>query len=130
MIGPHEGRELELMLSGRKKMAAFSDIAVPGKEIPEEIIPEKAFAHYVQAGTILRYAADIVNVRNGDIIRHVLFTLPGEEWRAQTMLWIKRDIFENRRPFDEAYDIIIGRLLDYTEKEINDFLAHQRRKKK
>lgn len=38
-IGPHEGRELELMLTGK---------------IPEEIIPESAFAPYVNSKKLNR----------------------------------------------------------------------------
>jgi hypothetical protein len=39
MIGPHEGKELELMLAGKKHLAAFGDI-----------IPEKKFPPYVENG--------------------------------------------------------------------------------
>jgi hypothetical protein len=129
MIGPHEGRELELMLSGQKKLAVFHDIIIPGQNIPEGIIPEQAFFPYVQAGTIIRTEEKITNKKTGDIIQNVLFTLPGEEWRASTILWIKRDVFQNQKRFDEAYDIIIGRLLGYTEDEISAFLFHQKRLK-
>lgn len=41
MIGPHEGRELELMLVGQKCLAAFGDIVPENGIIAEHIIPEK-----------------------------------------------------------------------------------------
>lgn len=32
MIGPHQGKELELMLSGKKHLALFYDVFTDGKE--------------------------------------------------------------------------------------------------
>jgi hypothetical protein len=43
MIGPHEGQELELMLAGKKRLAAFGDIIPENGIINEQIIPEKNY---------------------------------------------------------------------------------------
>ncbi len=122
MIGPHEGRELELLLSGEKKLSMFHDILVSGRDIPEEIIPEKAFAPYVQNRKIIRTYANIKNPKNDDVFHFVFFCLPGEEWRAQTIIWLKKQTFEEQKPFNEHDDVIIGRLLGYEESDILSFL--------
>jgi|GEM_PF-4142683 len=41
-VGPHEGRELELMLTRDKKLALFGDIVWKDGTIAETIIPERA----------------------------------------------------------------------------------------
>jgi hypothetical protein len=56
---PHEGRELALMLEGRKYLAAFCDILPLSGKIPEEIIPDQAFAPFVASGRIKRFARTI-----------------------------------------------------------------------
>ena len=123
MIGPHEGKELELMLMGDKKLAIFHD-AVPSEgQISEEIIPENAFAAHVQAGTIKRFSKDIYNTKSGNLIRYVCFTLPNEEWRASFILWLKEERLVGRVLHDPAHDAIIGRLLGYDEQDIEEFLA-------
>lgn len=59
MIGPHEGKELELMLQGIKRLAMFHDIVPAKGGISEEIIPERAFARYIEQGEIIRFSRDI-----------------------------------------------------------------------
>ena len=86
MIGPHEGKELELMLSGEKHLALFSDI-LTANGISEEIIPENAFAPYVASGKITRSQNDLVIQSSNDIIRIVCFTTPGNLWRANFVFW-------------------------------------------
>lgn len=55
MIGPHQGKGLELMISGKKHLALFSDELLPRQPISEEIIPDKAFAPHVQSDKIVRF---------------------------------------------------------------------------
>ncbi len=121
MIGPHEGKELELMLAGEKSLAVFHDIVPADGLIPEEIIPEQAFAPYVAAGRVVRIVRDIRNVTSDDINRYVCFVLPGEEWRAEMFLWVREGIRADKFPYDDACDTIIGRLLGYTEDDIQKF---------
>ncbi len=122
MIGPHEGKELELMLSGKKPMAAFGDVIPENGVIPEEIIPEKAFAPYVQNGDFYYLKSEVTDTDN-DIIRYVCFTLPGEEWRAKAYIWLRTSIHHRVIPCDRACDIMIGRLLGYNEKDIAEFIS-------
>ncbi len=124
MIGPHEGRELALMLAGEKKLAVFHELASRAGNIPEEIIPEQSFAPYVASGRIIRRSEDIAYERG--TIRYVCFCLPGEEWRIEAFLFLKRDAAAHRRLYGDADDILMGRLLGYSETDIADFLAHRK----
>ncbi len=123
MIGPHERKELELMLAGNKSLAMFHDVLPTHGEISEEIIPEQAFAPHVTAGTFKRFARDISNVDNNDVIRFVCFTLPGEEWRAEFLLWFKHELFSNHISHNSAHDEIIGKLLGYCGADIAEFIS-------
>lgn len=122
MIGPHEGKELELMLAGEKSLAMFHDLVPAGGEIAEGVIPERAFAPHVAAGAIKRFAVDITNAKNGDVIRYVCFTLPGQEWRAEFLLWMNQEFYAGRLNHSPAHDELIGKLLGYGAADIQDFL--------
>lgn len=126
MIGPHQGKELELMLAGKKHLTLFYDVFTDGHENNEIIIPEKAFKPYVDSGEILRHSRDITAIKDGTIITYVCFTLPGHAWRAEAFFWIKEECLSGRRPFDEAYEFFVGRLLDYKEEDIQDFINNMR----
>ena len=125
MIGPHQGKELELMLKRQKYLAIFCD-ALTDDGISETIIPEQAFLPYIKQGAIIRFSRDYKS--NEHVVRYVCFTLPGHEWRADAFFWIHEECVAKRRPFDEAYEFFIGRLLDYEESDIQHFI--QRRKEK
>ena len=122
MIGPHEGKELELMLSGQKKFAVFYDLVKANYQTPEEIIPESLFSQHVANGTIVRLEQSFVSRKSGDKTRYVCFALPGQEWRALTYLWIKEETLSGVRSLDRADEAIMGRLLGYSEKDISSFL--------
>lgn len=126
MIGPHQGKELELMLSGKKHLALFYDVFTDGKENNEDIIPEEAFKPYVDSGTIIRQSHDLRAAKDGTIITYVCFTLPGHEWRADALFWITQETIGNGRPYDDAYETMTGRLLDYDEEDIRDFIENMR----
>ncbi|MAE51451.1 MAG: hypothetical protein CMH27_06550 [Micavibrio sp.] len=128
MIGPHEGRELDLMLAGEKSLAVFHDLYVDGDDIPEDIIPERAFAPYVAQGKIMRLETIVTNARNGDRVKFVCFTLPGQEWRAQFYLWIEESVFSKELKYNPAHDEIVGKLLGYSNEDIRDFLKKKRGK--
>lgn len=124
MIGPHEGKELELMLAGKKHLAAFGDVLPDdGSKIHEQIIPEEKFAPYVKSGAIKRFEQRIFVQKRDYELMHVCFTTPGNEWRAQTFLWLREMVHTDRIPYDDAIDVIIGRLLGYCEPDIQEFLS-------
>lgn len=121
MIAPHQGKELSLMLAGEKHLAVFYDVLTPGQNISEDIIPESAFSPHVATGKMHRYSRDMTD-KNGHIIRYVCFTSPGQAWRAEAFFWAKEEGLSGRRPFDQAYEYFIGRLLGYNEADIDGFI--------
>ena len=112
-IGPHEDRELELMLAGTKPLAMFTEVVPPSFEFPEA-----EFAPYVATGEIIRYEEIYRNPRSEFATRIVYFALAGEEWRIDALHAINDAIFSGRRATTEQDDIETGRLLGYSDEEI------------
>lgn len=123
MIGPHQGKELELMLSGTKHLALFSDEVIAGNTISEEIIPDQAFMPYLNR-LFVRMEKDIYFLKTKTMIRYVCFTTQGEEWRAKTIFWIKEEMAKTEKKFDPVFETMIGRLLGYTEEDIKDYIEN------
>jgi len=121
MIGPHEGKELELMLSGEKHLAAFGDIIPVDGEIHELIIPEKKFKPYVDSGEIIRYTEDH-QTQNNQTMRYVCFTTPPEIWRAHAYIFIRKRLYSKEVDYTDSIDRLIGYLLGYHADDIEDFL--------
>jgi hypothetical protein len=118
-IGPHEGRELQLLLSGTKKAALFADFIPDNGLMPEEIIPELAFAPYVENKTLVRFCFEKTHPELNKTFRTVIFTRPDEEWRANALMWLRN--FK-----DNTSHITIGRLLGYSEDDIQSFVRHKK----
>ncbi len=110
------------MLAGKKHLALFHDALPEQGNIPEEIIPDQAFSSYVAKGTIKRFSRDYAH--GGMIVRYICFTSQANEWRAHAFFHFHEEALAGRRPFDEAYEYFIGRLLDYSEADIKHYLAH------
>jgi len=116
-VGPHELRELDLMLAGEKPLAMFVD-EDPGNFI----IPEADFDPHVQAGTFIKGEAVY---RKPDISyapRHVYFALPSEGWRIDAMHAINEAICTGRRKATDEDEREIGRLLGYSRAQVQAFL--------
>ena len=113
----HTGRELELMLSGQKSLAMFYAMA---HELPwEALIPEEAFAPHVNAGRTLRQDIEFASTSlagEAMAIKYVFYALPGEEWRTQLMIVLKR-AFHSGRGWNETCERMEGTLLGYTNEE-------------
>lgn len=124
MIGPHEGQELELMLAGKKHLAAFSDVVPPNGIIDEQIIPEKKFKPYVDSGKIIRQSTEFKKP-DGHLLRIVCFTTPHEQWRANTYIYIRKKLHFKEVEYTNSMDQLIGKLLGYSQDDIDDFLNHQ-----
>ena len=119
MIGPHEGKELELMLAGKKHLAYFGDaIPADGSPISEDIIPEQRFAPYVQNGTLKRFEQQFPWPEQKRTLQHVCFTTPGHEWRAELCFCLHKALFAHNMPVDAAFEFIVGRLLGYSDDDI------------
>jgi hypothetical protein len=122
MGDPHEGKELDLMLAGKKPLATF--IAEVDAEIPEKYIPEKAFYPYVQSGKIKRFSEDYYPLKIERHVRYVCFTLLGEEWRAEFFLWFARQRYGVGISYDPSHEYIIGRLLGYSNDEMGKYIEY------
>ncbi len=117
-IGPHEFRELELMLSGAKPMAMFCDTVPASYETPEA-----EFAPHLESGALVMREDVYENPVAEFPTRFVYYALPGEEWRIDAVCRINEAIFTGRRNATEQDDRETGRLLGYDEEDIRRYLA-------
>jgi hypothetical protein len=116
LIGPHVGRELELMLAGQKPMAMFS--------IQEGMDPKyygAEFEVYVQNGRFIKLSAQATH----PTIERVWYCQPGQEWRARLAKFLYEklpyEISEgNFIPSD--FHRIDGFLLGYSQSSIEHFV--------
>ncbi|WP_336081727.1 hypothetical protein [Thalassospira sp. CH_XMU1448-2] len=118
-IGPHEGRELELMLADSKPMAMFSDALNVS-----DYFPDADFAPHVAAGTIIR--VEEIIPRPPFEMRYLFFALPGEEWRIEEALIMSRNLCAGTVEDHEADSARMGKLLGYSLEDISVFLNHSR----
>lgn len=117
----HTGRELELMRVGRKPMAMFYAATI---ELPNEaLIPEEEFSIEMSTGRITRHSFEFeTTTPRGDIVvmRYVLFTLHGEEWRSAAMELLVRS-FNECGSWNETCERMVGALLGYSSDEIDEY---------
>jgi hypothetical protein len=115
----HCGRELELMLAGRKPLALFYDDALA--PAGEAAIPEARFDAYVARGDLVKGAAtlELPDPELGEParVRYVLYALREEHWRIPAMLLALE--LHGRAPglADEGLERMICALLGYTPEE-------------
>jgi hypothetical protein len=120
-IGPHEGRELELMLSGKKPMAMFTEV------LPvESQIPEQEFAEYVESGKIVKREVFEPGPRlpghpEETKIRRVLYALPTETWRIDAMIMLS-EVYQRHPGWDAGLERMIGSLLGYEAEDVEAFV--------
>jgi hypothetical protein len=117
-IGPHEERELELMLAGVKPLAYFSELTRADFEFPDA-----EFEPHVKTGRIIK--RDILHIQTllgqNEEIRSLYYALPGEEWRIDKAHANRLRGYQTRKKSD--YDSReMGELLGYTKHEIDVFL--------
>ena len=117
-IGPHEDRELELMLPGTKPLAMFSEPVGSPHDFPEA-----DFAPYVADGTLVRREMIYQSEGPGLPGRIVYFALAGEEWRIEAMHRINERLFVHGEPTSLDTERQIGRLLGYSEADIEQFIS-------
>jgi hypothetical protein len=121
-IGPHEHRELELMLAGLKPLAMFVEI-VP---IESGIVPEAEFAPHVAAGRIVMREVFEENPRlpvsaKDARVRRVLYALPDETWRIDAFL-LMSSVYDQQGGWDAGLERLTGKLLGYDDREIEAWL--------
>jgi hypothetical protein len=125
-IGPHEGRELELMLRSEKPAALFCD-TIPGTP---GIIPEAEFQPYVDQGRLLKKEAVYFSEKLNASLRYLYYALPAEAWRIDVFDQMKSDFYIKDCPWTDDMDRKIGQLLGYSDEEIEIFILHQHQFKK
>ena len=117
-IGPHEGRELELMLAGEKPVAMFNDDIPEGLEHPENL-----FSPYVKKGQFISREVMIRFVKLDLLkLRYIFFASPNEGWRIERLITIHQEIHEKGTPTTCELEREIGQLLGYSESDIQVYL--------
>lgn len=108
----HTNRELGLMLAGKKPLASFAD----GRDRFPEVVSRylRLFDRHVASGKIARF--DHFSEASWGDCHHILFALPGEEWRFQAML----DLVLCDEPWTIAHERRQGELLGYDD-WMNDY---------
>jgi hypothetical protein len=128
-IGPHEDRELELMLNGQKPLAMFTEIS----PIETGVIPEDEFAPFVQSGRlIMREVFEPTQGMPGRpeklFIRRVLYAFPEEVWRIEAILLVCEIVARLQR-WDEGLERVTGKLLGYSDRQIDVFIEKMSQKR-
>lgn len=116
-VGPHEEKELELMLAGQKPLAMLHDDWPVDWEHPKT-----AFQPYVKSGKIVAKEHTYI-FSDGDTLHYYYFALPDEAWRIDEMIAIHTKLFDENQPTTDEIERRIGELLGYTAKEIEAYLS-------
>lgn len=122
LIGPHEGRELELMLSGTKPAAMFYDV-FPSREF----IPAEKFLPYVKKGHILAKEVTFNIEKFNCITTYMFYALPSESWRIDQLEKLQRSFIDGTCTDSNATNREIGKLLGYSDEAIDFYLIILRR---
>jgi hypothetical protein len=119
-VGPHEGRELELMLAGVKPMSLFAEPA----HVDAPSFPETEFDELVAAARLIkRVDIERRSGARGTATRVVLYAVPDEQWRIDAMLMVRR-LYRTLRPgWRPDLERMIGLLLGYERGDIESFLS-------
>lgn len=115
----HYGRELSLMLEGKKPLSAFS---LYKDERGLVDFGEHEFDKYVKDGNLVKKEKEI-HSRHGYAVVYVLYALPDQKWRLNAYLNLMH--FLQTRAWCSHLEWLQGSLLGYSDAE-ND--AHIRAK--
>lgn len=118
-IGPHDGKELSLMLAGKKPLAMFYDT------VPEVgVIPRHEFEPYVSTGRIVSSEMTFPSKSDdGVLVRFVFYAQPWATEGMAVLQEIYRRVHDGSLADSDDVDRRVGRLLGYTDQEIGVFLA-------
>jgi hypothetical protein len=124
----HTHHELELMLAGKKPLAAFCDDEQA--QNGDEEIPEPEFAPHVASGRLIKRehlsaptegGADVEGQAGG--VRWVFYALPGHEWRIEALILLLKTAAVTG--WNEGFERMQGSLLGYEDWE-NDLRMKQK----
>ena len=118
MLGPHEGRELELLLSGEKPIAFFYE------GIPDEFLP------YLESGILKsRIKMTTTRIPNIQIENVLIYKNVAIEQVDELMAVIEQSLNQPKAGFVPELERRIGQLLGYREEDIEYYIQHILRKK-
>lgn len=118
-VGPHDDRELELMLAGKKPLAMFYEAVT----LPiSDFYPEEDFLPHVAAGRLIRRDEIYQNLNHPIAALYVYYALPGEEWRIDEMHALQLKSHAGG-PWTKDDERRTGFLLGYSEDEIQAWLT-------
>ncbi len=106
----HTNRELSLMLKGEKPLSVFHESFPSNTEF--EVIPERYFAPYVEAGLFLTSEFINPDARGGEM-RFVLYAAKGEEWRIRAYILLRRTVM--LAGWNAGFTRMEGSLLGYED---------------
>ena len=121
-LGPHEGRELELMLAGKKCLSFFYfEVGVE-----REIFPESQFDLQVAKGLLVKdeRVEEFVSPETGEMTsaRNILYAATHEAWRIPAMRMVE-DIYQRMRPgWRPDLERMKGWLLGYDPQDVELFI--------
>ena len=119
MLGPHEGRELELLLSGEKPIAFFYE------GIPDEFLP------YLESGILKsRTKTTTTRIPNIQMENILIYKDVAIEQVDKLISVIELSLNQPKAGFVPELERRIGQLLGYREEDIEFYLQHLSRNKK
>ncbi|MBW8302293.1 MAG: hypothetical protein K0M60_22105 [Hydrogenophaga sp.] len=116
-VGPHEGKELELMKVRLKPLSMFTEEL----DSEYEMFPEQEFDENVATeGWVKR---ENVEEHQQGKLRRVFYALPEQAWRIDAMLAVNdlyEDFLPGRRP---DFERMIGYLLGYDRVDVERYIS-------
>jgi len=122
-VGPHEERELDMLLAGTKPLAMFSDEKAWGYDFGEE-----EFDKYVATGDLIKQAEVYDFPRMEIPMRCVYYARPEEAWRLAVIHALTAEVHSVGHETNLQISIT-GELLGYTDQEIDVFIGWVHRDK-
>jgi hypothetical protein len=121
-IGPHEGRELELMKAGIKPLSMFIE------EVPSSkaYFPENEFDQLVSEGKLVKHVSmEAITGPDGQSksFRRILYSLPLEQWRIKSILLVQEIYSSSRSGWRPDLDRVIGGPLGYDTEDVEYFAS-------
>lgn len=121
-LGPHEGRELELMLAGKKHLSRFYFEA----GIEREIFPESQFDLHVANGVLVKdeLIEELISPETNEptSARNILYATATEAWRIPAMRMVE-DIYQRMEPgWRPDLERMKGALLGYDRQDVEMFV--------
>jgi hypothetical protein len=116
-VGPHEGRELELLLAGAKPVARFRLDGLSGQY-------EAEFRAAVARGDIFEFDCPAEQPH----LHRRYYCRRGQEWRVKLMELIEHSLADGSLTGFSEEDLhrLDGTLLGYDQTDIELFIAHVR----